>query len=132
MIFDRNVSIKCRVAARKATKSMHRIDSIIKQNMETLALYRNAQASLTSTCERLLKDSGYVQQPAKPTPTVMVEKVAAIELPKITMAQPKTQIKSQRVNRCRAASTNCYRSMYQKRDMNPQPAHLPKINKPTL
>lgn len=108
------------------------MDSMIKSNMETLALYRNAQASLSSTCERLLKETAPVQQPAKPTPTVVVEKVAAIELPKITMAQPKTQIKSQRVNRRRAVSNNLYRSIYPKSDMNRQPAHLPKINKPTL
>lgn len=126
------MSIRGGVAARKANKSMHRMDSMIKSNMETLALYRNAQASLSSTCERLLKETAPVQQPAKPTPTVVVEKVAAIELPKITMAQPKTQIKSQRVNRRRAVSNNLYRSIYPKSDMNRQPAHLPKINKPTL
>ena len=41
MLYDFDVTVRCRVASRKATKSLIRTGRVIKESMDTLDQYRH-------------------------------------------------------------------------------------------
>ena len=68
--FDRDVTVICRISARKAAKSLARTESALQKSLDTIGQFRNWESNLKSICSqkiyRLQAQSAFKQRTVTP------------------------------------------------------------------
>lgn len=94
--FDRDVSIRSQVSHKKATKSIGRMESVIKKSMDTIDLYKNWQKNFSNICDKKLSKLQAATNTSVTSAAVSKVKPGQasprkVPLPKISVVEPTKQ-----------------------------------------
>lgn len=88
LAYDWDVSIRTRVASKKAAQSLVRVDLAIKESMETINIFRDWHKNLSSYCNKeIIKIAEVERKRAKNSSMLRVPKAPMLRVPKVAISK---------------------------------------------